>query len=463
MMKKISRRSFVLSAGVEFAVLADASKRASACAIHSAGSDPMFEIVGDWQIRVNKGTIQIGEHGGHVTVHEPATLNIDHAVSIETSGENWENLPMYDAKAAPWGRGARLRQLDTYETTAADMLVPESVVIHGSNGEQLRLHEDYELEPKWATVGFIAGSNAAGKPVTIDYTCGWGRIDSIVVNSHGNVTLRMGIAHRATPEPPALLSSSGEKRIANIWVPGRTSKLTSDSIYQITEPVYPEKRHNKKPVAATLLPKTWEKITRGQPFNVMAWGDSVTAGGQASDASHQYQSVFIAKLKARYPASNPTLTTVGWGGRNTDSFLNEPPGAEYNFEKAVIAPKPDLILMEFVNDAYMTPEVVEKKYSYLLERFKQIGAELVIITPHFVRPDWMGATSVRVETDPLPYTTGVRQFCEAHNVAIADASLRWGHLVKEGIPYVTLLSNSINHPNDHGHEMFAAAIMELFL
>ena len=118
--------------------------------------------------------------------------------------------------------------------------------------------------------------------------------------------------------------------------------------------------------------------------------------------------------------------------------------------------------MQFVNDAGMTPEVVEKKYSYLKSQFDGIGAEWCILTPHFVRPDWMGQKIVKVEADPRPYVTGVRAFCQKHKIALADASLRWGHLVKEGTPYVTLLSNSINHPNDHGHALFADALMELF-
>ena len=64
--------------------------------------------------------------------------------------------------------------------------------------------------------------------------------------------------------------------------------------------------------------------------------------------------------------------------------------------------------------------------------------------------------------DPRPYVAGVRQFTGKHRIALADASLRWGHLWKEGIPYITLLSNSINHPDDRGHELFAQALIELF-
>ena len=250
--------------------------------------------------------------------------------------------------------------------------------------------------------------------------------------------------------------------MANLWIAPLLPKLTADSLYPILEPTYPEPKPRRTPPAATLLPKTWAKLRAGQPVHVLAWGDSVTAGGQASDPAHQYQSRFVALLKTQFPHSDIRLTTAGWGGRTSDSFLNEPPGAQYNFAHAVLEPRPDLIVMEFVNDSFMTPPVVEAKYASIKKSFAEIGAEWAILTPHFVRPDWMNAPSTRVEVDPRPYVSGVRQFTAKHNVALADASLHWGHLLKEGIPYTTLLSNSINHPDDRGHELFAQALIELF-
>jgi len=74
----------------------------------------------------------------------------------------------------------------------------------------------------------------------------------------------------------------------------------------------------------------------------------------------------------------------------------------------------------------------------------------------------MNVPTYRIETDPRPYVAALRAFAARHHVALADASLRWGHLVKEGIPYMSLLSNSINHPDDRGHELFARSLMELF-
>ena len=47
-------------------------------------------------------------------------------------------------------------------------------------------------------------------------------------------------------------------------------------------------------------------------------------------------------------------------------------------------------------------------------------------------------------------------------MALADASRRYGRLWRQGIPYSTLLLNSINHPDARGMKLFADALMELF-
>jgi len=423
---------------------------------------PQLKVVGDWQIQVSPGVVTIG--GEKVALPQSVTLTVTPATLVRVKDERYESLPLFNDKAAPWAKGVKLKQLVTFETTAPDMLVPESLALKPAPGDapKFQAGTDYALEARWATVGRLPDSGLSEhQPVWADYELGRSRLDAIVVNRKGEVILRQGAPHNATPLPPQ--PAPDEVTLAHIWIPGRLSKLTDEHLYPILEPKYPQPPRTGRSPAAVLLPKTWAKLYSGKPLHILAWGDSVTAGGQASDEAHRYQNRFVALLKQRFPQTEYIrLTTVGWGGRTSDSFLKEPPGAEFNFERAVLAPRPDLIVMEFVNDAYMTPEMVEQKYSYLLQRFQEIGAEWIILTPHYVRPDWMGVNTVRVETDPRPYVAGLRQFAAKHRVALADASLRWGHLLKEGIPYVTLLSNSINHPDDRGHELFAQALMELF-
>ncbi len=455
----IDRRAFLKQASAKPLLLA-LGMTTLTDAQANANEMPRVEIVGDWQVQVSPGTITRGKSRRCLSHTVP--LTISPATLLKVLDEKYDSLPLFDANAAPWARGAKMRQLTTFETTAPDCLVAGSLVLKSAPGmaTPYEQNKDYDVEPRWATLGRVAGGIAEGQPVWADYACGWGRIDTIAVSREGKVRLIQGTPHNATPHPPDLNKS--EWPLANLWIAPLLSKLTAEYLYTVVEPTYPEPKRRRTPPAAVLLPKTWEKLRSGQPVHILAWGDSVTAGGQASDSAHQYQSRFVTLLKTLFPNASIRLTTAGWGGRNSDSFLKEPPGAEFNFDRAVLEPHPDLIVMEFVNDAYMSPSIVEEKYVSLQAQFTQAGAEWVILTPHFARPDWMGANSARVEADPRPYVTGLRQFAAKHRVALADASLRWGHLLKEGVPYTTLLSNSINHPDDRGHELFAQALMELF-
>lgn len=430
-----------------------------ASAASHAALRPAVEVSGAWSIRVGPGAVMVGSR--RVELEEAVEVSVMPAFSVKTTDEKHENLPLYNAQAAPWARGSRLAGVITSETTAPDILMPESVAVKAGPGAAAPFvrGRDYELEPQWGTFGRLPNGIPEGAPVFVDYEIGLHRIDAVVIDGEGHVRVVPGQPHNATPKPPE--TPRGHAAICNLWVPARLSSLGSDNLFPITEPEYiPPIR--KTPPASKLLPKTWSKLTRGEPLHVLAWGDSVTAGGEASSVEKRWQNRFVAMLSDRFPKAAIRLTTAGWGGRNSDSFLNEPPGAEFNFDRAVIEPKPDLVVMEFVNDAGLTPEAVETKYSYLLGRFREAGIEWAILTPHLVWPPWMGKTTSKIEDDPRPYVAGVRSFAKKHGVALADASRRYCHLVKQGIPYTTLMVNSLNHPDDRGHEMFALSLMELF-
>ncbi len=105
---------------------------------------------------------------------------------------------------------------------------------------------------------------------------------------------------------------------------------------------------------------------------------------------------------------------------------------------------------------------VEERYGRLLDDFRAIGAEWIILTPHYVRPDWMGLDrECDIDMDPRPYVAGLRQFAAGHGVALADAARRYGRLWRQGIPHTALMLNSINHPDADGMKVFADALMAL--
>ncbi|MEI6915964.1 MAG: SGNH/GDSL hydrolase family protein [Armatimonadota bacterium] len=423
-----------------------------------AGDLPKVTLQGDWQIRIGQG--EITSRGTRYKVATPALLSVDPPTIVIVQDEAYDTLPVYNPQAAGWAAGAALKGLINEETTAAGMLIPETVRIKkaAGNADDYVKDKDYAIETTWASVGRLAGGAISDNTkVWVNYSYGKGRLDSIIVDKAGKVSIRKGKPENALQLPAKL--NANEALIANIWVSGRLAKLTDAELYPILAESY---RVHKAGERSSFLPKTLTKLDSGKPLTVLAWGDSVTNGGAASDETHRYQNQFVALLKHKYPKSDITLRTSAWGGSRSIDFVNQPAGSEYSYKDKVLGSKPDLIVMEFVNDSYLTPEQVEKQYSGFLKDFQEIGAEWIIITPHFVRPDWMNAPDARVSQDPRPYVKALREFAIKHDVALADTSLRWGHLMSEGIPYLTLLANSINHPDDRGHEMFAQSLMELF-
>jgi hypothetical protein len=76
-------------------------------------------------------------------------------------------------------------------------------------------------------------------------------------------------------------------------------------------------------------------------------------------------------------------------------------------------------------------------------------------------PAFMGNAHPR-GTEMRPDVRWLKLIAQKNGVGLADTSKRWEHLESEGIPYITLLYNGINHPNDYGHSLFVKDLMNLF-
>jgi lysophospholipase L1-like esterase len=202
---------------------------------------------------------------------------------------------------------------------------------------------------------------------------------------------------------------------------------------------------------------------------IVCLGDSVTAGGNASKPEFRYVDVFAAGLRERFPNAKIDVQNLSAGGSNSRQWL-DPEKHPYRdlhglenparFDRVVEA-KPDLVTIEFVNDAGLNAAQVEESYGEILHRLEPIGAEVILITPHFTMWRMMGFKSMR-EAERRPYVLALREFASKHQLGLADASARWQHLAKEGLPYLTLLDNTINHPDDRGHRLFAEELWKCF-
>lgn len=424
------------------------------CGICSTGAraqvatPAQLRLTGDWTVSVTVPAAQ--PLAGELTIPGPDIVTV--------AIEEYDRLPDFDAQAAPWRKGVRLRGVIAEECTVEGALDPESLAVRAgfeAGATTFRQGIDYEADLASGTVGRLPqGAIGPAQPVSISYRYAAMRIDSAVLSADGRIVLVQGEPHVATPEPPAL--PPGGTRLANIFLSGRIGALSEENLFPILETAYPQRPQVGPSIAESLLPKTWEKLQSGRPLRILAWGDSVST-------YRRYQTMFVERLQARFPSARIELVTEAWGGRNTGSYLAEPPGSEHNYQEKVLDRKPDLIISEFVNDAGLSVAQVEERYGKLLADFRRIGAEWIILTPHYVRPNWMGLSSQRnIDDDPRPYVHGVRLFAEKNGVAVAEGSLRYGRLWRQGIPYITLMENNINHPNLYGHSLFADSLMALF-
>ncbi|MDR2439883.1 MAG: SGNH/GDSL hydrolase family protein [Planctomycetaceae bacterium] len=407
----------------------------------------------------NDGWTLISKNGsGQWTIDRPELITV--------TAEKYDRLPLFNPQGAEYNRGMKLHQTRAQECPTAYAAVPDSIIVREKpekNSFQYEYGKDYQIESKWGSVGRLPESRInEQQSVYIDYVYGKMRIDSLVRTSAGKLIVKKGISHVTTPAPPEL--DGGETRLANFWIKPHIEKLTPELIFPILESQYPEPPAQTPTTAEKLIPKTIAKLKAGETVNILAWGDSVTdAGYLPNPQTERWQEQFVVRLRKKFPNANIVLKTEAWGGRSTASYRNEPPGSPKNYKEKVLDQKPDLIVSEFVNDSYLHGNTLDQRYSQILSEFKEIGAEWIILTPHYVRSDWMGLKSEQeIDDDPRPYTKSLREFATKNNIALADAAKRYGRLWRQGIPYSTLLMNNINHPNSLGMKLFADAIMELF-
>ena len=406
------------------------------------------------------GKFEIG--GATVNITQPATLRVAPAPILNISDEA---LKLSEDKPVGWAKGTRLKACNARDVNACGSFVPGSLEIRREKGgDLLKEGEDYLVDPDWGHVGIGPKSSVTTQDtVFASYRYCLRRVDTVQVSPDGRASLKQGEPHISSPVPPD--PDPGCAAIARVFIDHRATEVAPDAIYPITETA-------AQAVTASTpgrIPKTLAKLASGQPVTIVCWGDSVTAGGNASRPELRYVDLFAAGLRERFPQSKIDVQNVSAGGSNSRQWLYPEkfpyknlhgPANPARFENVLNA-KPDLVTIEFVNDASLNAALVDETYSEILNRLEPTGAEVILITPHFTMWRMMGFRSMR-ESEKRPYVLALRDFAGKHDVALADASARWEHLWKEGLPYLTLLNNTINHPDDRGHRLFAEELWKCF-
>ena len=408
-------------------------------------------------VKVTAGKCEVG--GKIVSVAE-TVLPVDNTEAVTVVNEK-TTVPVCEPGSFWMGR--RLKAPDGHDTNCRLSYNPGTVVLRKEpSGKPLILGKDYLVSDEFGMLGLTENSAASpDEDLYVSYIYSLLRVDSLFVTPEGKVILEKGKPSVNLPEPPK--DKNGCVRIANIFRPYRANSVTEKDIFPIAEAADKAKTLSK----AGLIPETMAKIKAGKPVTIVCWGDSVTAGGNASTEDKVYVRVFEQMLKAKYPKADITVINESVGGSSSLNWLNAPkypfPGnGVCDFEGRVAVHKPDLVTIEFVNDAEYPKEMLDEAYNDIEARFKRLGCECILITPHFTAPGWMGFEDMRTAKENRSYVDYALAWAKKQRHAVADASSRWAHLGKEGIPYVTLLSNTLNHPDDRGHLLFAEELIKCF-
>lgn len=410
-------------------------------------------------------TVSAGPHaagGGTVTVAAAVRLPVAPAPVFAVTNET---VLLSGDKPAGWSKGARLKALSARDVNAASSFVPGSIEIRRAvGGEALRAGEDCLVDELWGHVGVgPSGRAATNEAVVASYRYSLRRMDTIQVSAAGVASLKAGEPHISAPVPPP--ADPGFTAIAHVFTDHRETAVAQEHVYPILETA-------AEAVTSTTpgrVPRTLAKLRAGQAVTIVCCGDSVTAGGNASRPELRYVDVFAAGLRERFPKAPIDVQNLSAGGSHSRQWLHpdrfpyrDKPPAETGVDfRRVIDAKPDLVTIEFVNDCGLSPAQVDEVYGDLLGRVRGVGAELILITPHFTMLKMMNFANEQ-GIEARPYVLALRAFAAKNGLALADASARWEHLWKEGLPYTTLLHNTINHPDDRGHRLFAEELWKCF-
>lgn len=215
---------------------------------------------------------------------------------------------------------------------------------------------------------------------------------------------------------------------------------------------------DKPAFAGKRLPGTLAKFRGKKPLTIAVSGDSISQGYNASGYTRAspfmppYPNLVAAQLEKTY-GSRVTLHnraiagwSVGRGVRDLDNLLKG---------------KPDLVIIAYgMNDVGgRNPAAFKASIAGMLKRIKKANpaTEVILVASMIGNPDW-AATPLEMfpkYRDALASLTGP-------GVVLADLTAVWQQLLKRK-RYSDMTGNGVNHPNDHGHRLYAQVILALLV
>jgi acyl-CoA thioesterase-1 len=194
------------------------------------------------------------------------------------------------------------------------------------------------------------------------------------------------------------------------------------------------------------LRATQAKLKAGKPVKIVAYGDSITAGGEASTPGLIFWMRWVDALQRKYPQARITAINGATGGDSTVQGLQR-------LQTKVLEEKPDLVLVGFgMNDHNIGGVPIpqfEQNLKQIVARIRnETGAEVILFSAFPPNPHWKFGSHQMEEYEAATYRVARDMSC-----AFADVFNNWQALAARKKPE-DLLGNDINHPNDFGHWIY---------
>jgi lysophospholipase L1-like esterase len=203
------------------------------------------------------------------------------------------------------------------------------------------------------------------------------------------------------------------------------------------------------------LKATLMKLKAGQALKIVAFGDSITAGGEASRPELIFWQRWADDLQQKYPIARVSAVNGATGGDTTVQGLQR-------LEAKVLKEKPDLVLIAFgMNDHNVGSVPIAQFENNLKEMIARIraatGAEVILLSTFPPNPRWKFGSHHMAD-----YAAATHQVAQETGVACADIFNNWQTIAARKKPE-DLLANNINHPNDFGHSIYFRVLQRIGL
>ncbi len=202
------------------------------------------------------------------------------------------------------------------------------------------------------------------------------------------------------------------------------------------------------------LPRVVAKLKARQAVKLVALGDSVTEGYNASGSpvvnTAPFQPAFprlMGNAWQEWFGAPVAVANLGKGGTRADWGISQ--------VSRVTAEQPDVVLLAFGLNHSEPADAFAGTMRKLLDSVRAANpqAEVVLVSPMTGNPRLFPAERFTAYRDALTKLAGP-------GVAVADVTTVWIDLLKKK-NFSDLSGNNVNHPNDFGHRVYAQVIARL--